>query len=156
MAATVLISPALGPLGSCTRRRRPDTPRVRPGTCRPTRRTLRHRRWCGAKMAASCVANDRCRPRHFITNPIEHAALDAGHGRLKPRHLIFMDDNSPREISVDAHPSSLRWPNPAAAEFARRCKKRRLQGVDDVCDSADHFHFFLCKAKHRRDVWDFE
>ena len=57
----------------------------------------------GGKVAVWRVADDRRRSRYFIDDAVEHAAIDARHGRGHPGETRRVDDGALREVCVELH-----------------------------------------------------
>src|SRR6185369_12869817 len=81
------------------------------------------------KMRMWGVADDGGSPRHLLTDPVQHAALDASNGRERPFESRSVNYRALREICVDLHMRCLSeqrdtWaladagsPGPQASEF---------------------------------------
>jgi hypothetical protein len=55
------------------------------------------------KVRMRSVADDGGGSRHFPTDPVQHAALDASNGRERPFERRSMNYGAPREICIDSH-----------------------------------------------------
>ena len=55
------------------------------------------------KVAARRIADDRGGAGDLGPDPVQHAAVDAGHGRGHPRQVVCVDQDALSEIGVEGH-----------------------------------------------------
>ena len=79
------------------------------------------------KMAVGSISNDRGGARDFVTEAVEHAAIDAGHRRRFPRDVRTVHGNAFGEIGIQFHGSILLHdPNFAGVNLLSRQLALRL------------------------------